>query len=324
MSLPLSSENSQTDDLIYTFGASPAFDFTAPGILFAARVSGLYHSRDGGKTWKLAYNTLGLKETLPTPAVAVSPDFEFKNHSDVFAGVSGGILHSNDGGETWQVIRFGSPPPVVSALVISPNYAEDGVLLAGTVEDGVFRSADGGTRWTPWNFGLLDLNIICLAISPNFKEDETLLAGTDSGLFRSTNGGRAWKEVNLPVEFDPVLSLAFSPNFAKDGLVWAGTESKGLLISCDGGVTWNRLAETEIPGPVNSILVSPDYADSPGLLVLQGDQLLVSRDGGGSWLEWREDLALEVGVAAVLAPCGFDAHTPVLVGLVDGSIIVVP
>jgi photosystem II stability/assembly factor-like uncharacterized protein len=318
-----SSDRSQSDDLIYAFEASPGFNFANPGILFAARVSGLYRSLDAGKTWKLAYDSLGLQESLPTPAVAIYSNFESKGQFEVFAGVSGGVLHSIDGGKTWQIMRFGSPPPVVSALVISPNYEEDGILLAGTVEDGVFRSADRGNRWTAWNFGLLDLQVISLAISPNFSEDETILAGTDSGVFRSTNGGRAWREVNLPVGYDPVLSLAFSPNFAQDSLAWAGTEAKGPLVSSDGGENWERIAEAQINGPVNAILVSPDFARNPDLLILQGEQLLVSRDRGQAWEKWREDPALEPGVSAVLAPLGFGPKAIVLAGLSNGEIITV-
>jgi hypothetical protein len=175
---------------------------------------------------------------------------------------------------------------------------------------------------TPWNFGLLDLNVICLAISPNFNDDETLLAGTDSGLFRSTNGA-AWREVDLRVGFDPVLSLAFSPGFAQDGQAWAGTETKGLLATSDGGESWSRLAEAEITEPVNAVLVSPEPADPPELLVLHDDRLLVSNDGGQSWSRWREDPALEEGAAAVLAPLGFANGTPALVALADGRIMTI-
>lgn len=319
--MALSSELSQSDDLIYAFEASPGFDFTSPGVLFAARVSGLYRSLDLGKTWLFAYDSLGLKESLPTLAVAALPSSESKEHAEVYAGVSGGILHSNDGGETWQIIRFGSPPPVVSCLVVSPNYAEDGVLLAGTVEDGVFRSGDRGSRWTAWNFGLLDLQVICLAISPAFSEDEMILAGTDSGLFRSTNGGRAWREVSLPGEYNPVLSLAFSSNFAQDGQIWAGTEAEGLMTTSDGGESWRRLAADQVKGPVNAILVSPDFARSPDVLILQGKQPLVSHDGGQSWEKWRDDPALEAGISAIFAPLNFGPQDPVLVGLSDGKIV---
>jgi len=318
-----SSDRPQSDDLIYAFGASPGFDFASPGILFAARVSGLYRSFDAGKTWKLAYDSLGLQESLPTPAVAVFSNSKSKEQFEVFAGVSGGVLHSIDGGENWQIMRFGSPPPVVSALIISPNYVEDGILLAGTVEDGVFRSADRGSRWTAWNFGLLDLQVISLAVSPNFTEDETILVGTDSGVFRSTNGGRAWREVHLPVGYDPVLSLGISPHFGADRLVWAGTEANGLLVSSDEGESWEQVAIDQIRGPVNAILVSPEFIRNPDLLILQGEKLLISHDRGQSWGKWRENPILEQGVAAVFAPLGFGPQAPVLVGLSNGRTVTV-
>lgn len=105
-----------------------------------------------------------LETPLTTVAVAVSPNFEADR--SVFAGVAGGILRSIDGGHNWYIASLSSPPPFVLTLVVSPNFAHDGTLLAGTMEDGVFRWGDRGEYWAAWNFGLLDLNVLCMAISP--------------------------------------------------------------------------------------------------------------------------------------------------------------
>jgi len=102
-------------------------------------------------------------------------------------------------GHGWRNrVRSAVKLPLVSSLVISPNYTHDGTLLAGTMEDGVFRSADRGSHWVAWNFGLLDLNVLYVAISPHFACDEILFAGTETGIFRSTNVGRAWREMDFP------------------------------------------------------------------------------------------------------------------------------
>jgi photosystem II stability/assembly factor-like uncharacterized protein len=304
-------------DIVYALAISP--NFSQDNVCFAARQSGLYRSEDGGLHWHLAYETLNLDAPLAATAVAVSPDFE-TDHS-VFAGAQGGVLRSVDGGRHWHIASFPSPPPFVSTLAVSPNFTQDGVMLAGTMEDGVFRSADRGSHWSRWNFGLLDLHIYCLALSPDFAHDETLFAGTESGIFRSKNGGRAWREVNFPIEFAPVLSLALSPNYAASGVLFAGTESSGLFFSTDQGRTWARLGQDRITDAVNGIVLSPVFPAKPDILAVLSAALSISRDGGQSWSDWKARRAFEGGITCVATPDGLAPDARLLVGLIEGGVL---
>jgi photosystem II stability/assembly factor-like uncharacterized protein len=307
-------EQAEHQDVIHALAGSPDLH-----ISLSARSSGLYRSEDGGLTWHGAYGSLNLQTPLPTAAVALSPGFA--SDRTVFAGVPGGILRSADGGHTWTAVQLRSPPPFVYSLVVSPDYAQDGVVLAGTMEDGVFRSGDRGAHWAAWNFGLLDLSVLCLSMSPAYADDETVFAGTDSGIFRSMNGGRAWRETNFPADWAPVLSLALSPGYGADGMLFAGTESAGLFRSNDQGRTWNRLGEEVIAGPVNSVVLAPDFPAQPAILALLGNALLVSRDGGRSWSDWKPGLPVDRGLTAVAAPQGLGPGAPLLVGLADGAVL---
>jgi photosystem II stability/assembly factor-like uncharacterized protein len=303
------------EDHIFQLAAAPASS-TRPVVCFAARLSGLYRSADGGQTWELAYQNLRPGETLATTAVAISPNFV--HEPAVFAGLNGALLRSYDGGVTWRPSRLASPPPAISALAISPQYIQDGRIFAGTSEDGVLASSDRGESWAAWNFGLLDLNILCLALSPDFAADETIYAGVESGLFRSMNGGRAWKEVPLPGSFDAVLSLAVSPRFAEDHTLFVGTENHGLLVSSDRGQSWRLASESTREQPVNSIILFPSGPNRLAILVLHGGGLLLSRNGGRTWKTWRARKLAGREASAILVLHGLQEG--VLVGLDDGAI----
>jgi len=302
-------------DIVYALAASP--NFAQDRICFAARDSGLYRSDDGGVTWQSAFASLNLAEPLLAMAVTVSPDFS--TDQTVFTGVPGGILRSENGGQSWQIVEFPAPAPVVSSLVISPHYADDGVVLAGTLEDGVFLSTDRGRQWAAWNFGLFDPHILCMALSPNFKNDRTVFVGTETGLFRSNNGGRSWLDIEVPVE-DAVLSLALSPGYADDGAVFIGTEAHGLFAGQNGERAWQQLGENTLADAVNTIIVSNDHPSKSDILVLLSDSLLISRDGGQSWVTAQPDLDMAQGATSLIAPQGLASQAPLLIGLVASGV----
>ena len=307
--------DTSNSDFIFQFAAAVDPD-GSNGIYFVARQSGLFRSTDSGQTWELAYESLKVRDPLPTHAVALSPNFA--HEPCVYAGLNGAILHSLDGGIRWANRQLPSPPPAISSLAVSPNYEQDGTVFAGTNEDGIIVSTDRGIRWVSWNFGLLDLTILCLAISPDFSKDETLYAGTGSGLFRSTNGGRAWRELPLPIGFDAVLSLAISPNFAQDDTLFIGTENNGILTSRDRGKSWSPLAELLREQPVNFIILSSTSQAPQEILILHGGTLLISKDGGKNWKPWQAKKVGTKDVTAILPADG--TGRPALVGFSDGTI----
>ena len=305
-------------DYVYALAVSPAVQ--RDGICFAAKASGLYRSADGGNTWQDAYRSLNLPEPLATSTVALSPDFE--KDRQVLAGTAGGVLISRDAGEAWEFVQVlperKLAKPFVTALALSPSFAQDRLALAATDQDGVLRSMDGGLSWASWNFGLLDLRILCLAFSPDFARDQTIYIGTESGIFCSKTGGRAWREVDFPMEAAPVLSLALSPQFASDGFLFAGTERSGLFISADQGKSWAGPLEGTLEEAVNPILIDP--ADPLRLVLGIATGPLFSRDGGKTWSAWKEGWASPADVTALAALGALDGESPILVGCMDGSV----
>ena len=97
------------------------------------------------------------------------------------------------------------------------------------------------------------------------------------------------------------------------------TESASLYRSGDRGRTRARLGEAAIPDAVNAIVLSPQFPARPELLVLTGDALRISRDGGATWADWQAGLVLDQGAACVAAPLGLVPGAPLLVGLAEGG-----
>ncbi len=186
--------------------------------------------------------------------------------------------------------------PIAGAIAVSigfsPNYAVDGILLGGTLEDGVFYSNDRGRTWHNKSFGMLDAAVFSLAFSPNFAHDETVFVGAETTVYTSYNGALAWKEVQIPANATPALSLALSPHFQDDHTLYIGTEYDGLYRSSDGGQSWQKPG---LPANcINALLASPEL---PGLVAATEAGVFMSADQGASWKSVLEN-ATVISLAA--------------------------
>jgi len=310
----------QTDDFLYGLAALRLAVPKDADLLFGARASGLYHSSDG-LSWTPA---MELPESQAYSATVVTVAPGRSADESIFVGLSGGIVYSRNAGETWFSSKLPSPPPVIACIAVSPNYASDGIVLAGSMEDGVLRSADRGQTWSAWNFGLLDRGVMCLSLSPDFAEDETVFAGTESSLFRSTNGGRAWREVELPSGYDPVMSLACSPDFSQQpgggGVLFAGTESQGLFRSLDRAKTWHSVGAGMLEGIIQNLYLDGSAAENLDCLAVADGKVFLSRNQGDTWCPlWEEHTLLQPAVA-VLAKDGLRPGASAWLGFSSGGV----
>ena len=293
---------------------SPAFD--RDHTCFAAQQSGLYRSHDKGQSWENVIATLSTEEPLAAQAVAFSPNYD--GDFTLFATLHGGILRSTDGGDSWQIYPLPTPPPLVSALVTSPNYIQDGQAFCATMEDGIFCTRDRGGYWAAWNFGLLDLETLSLVISPQFAHDDTLIAGTESGIYRSKNGGRAWRALDLPFEVGPVTSLVFS----LDGqTLFAGTLDGELLRSDNHGTSWVLTARFE--ESIDQIVLGQDFARSPEILLLSGAALFFSSNAGQTWGPRKSEITHPENITCFAVTNDDLASGPILVGTMDQGVVTI-
>ncbi|MEN8839442.1 MAG: glycosyl hydrolase, partial [Flavobacteriales bacterium] len=142
---------------------------------------GIYHSTDGGKSWK----DMGLKKSEHISKIIVHPT----NPKIVWVAAQGplwssggerGLYKTTDGGKTWKNTLEVNEWTGATDLVIDPNnpnilYAATwqrhrnvAVLMGGGPGSGIYKSVDGGNTWNKINKGISGENKgkIGLAISP--------------------------------------------------------------------------------------------------------------------------------------------------------------
>ena len=174
---------------------------------------GIYHSADGGKSWK----NMGLKSSEHISKIVINP----KNSQVMWVAAQGplwsaggerGVYKSTDGGKTWKKTLGEGDWVGATDLVIDPRNAD--VLYAATWQrhrtiagymgggpgTAIYKSIDGGENWTKLSNGIPSSNLgkIGLAISP--QQPDVVYAAIEldrrkGGVFKSIDQGASWNKM---------------------------------------------------------------------------------------------------------------------------------
>ena len=271
-----------------------------------------------------------LKVIVPEQSPPFDIDYDPLTGDVWVAGWASGIRRSADGGRTWE--RVVLPPDGVEAIrpdeaydfLVAPqrggegfnNYLGFSVLVdeAGTVwagtANGVNRSRPedvfpGGERaWTNFRFDgtptSLTGNFVVSIEEQPLPERNAVWMGTlqaedqaeQGGITVTRDGGETFEQVLLGVR---VYDFAFEGE-----RVYAAAREDGLLISDDGGRSWESVTRFTSPDDPDRIL-RPDadvaaVATTPGAVwvgTLNGEGVFKSTDGGGTWQRFRADVPLD-------------------------------
>ena len=248
------------------------------GTLFIAHsTAGVLRSTDGGRTWSAAsFPARG--GTVEAARLAEQTD------GTVFASVDSAIERSRDSGQTWDHLAGVPVGFEVTSLAVSPNFAADGIVVAGGdyTSRKIIRSADRGQTWQV----VFDASSIkdaaemsSVAFSPRFARDGSLFAWLqDAGLVVSTDGGINWTLRPSGESNYYGQSLLVSP---KGDKLYLGALYGHTLRSTDDGQTWADLRDNI---PDERVWSSALVFDAAGMLYLGTDVgVYRSRDGGTNW-----------------------------------------
>jgi photosystem II stability/assembly factor-like uncharacterized protein len=177
------------------------------------------------------------------------------------------VLFSFDRGNRFDTWNFGLLDLNILCLAISPNFAEDETLFAGT-QSGIFRSTNGGRAWREVDLPVGYETVLSLALSPDFAQDGILLAGTETrGLLLSADRGENWRQVGEDIFTMAVNAVILPPNFATRKEILA-LHGGSLFHSADCGDTWSPWREKTLADKdVSAVLALNGFSSGDFVLV---------------------------------------------------------
>jgi photosystem II stability/assembly factor-like uncharacterized protein len=106
------------------------------------------------------------------------------------------------------------------------------------------------------------------------------LAATNLGLYRSLDPAQGWQKLPYGTNFDTrTSSISVAP--LSPETIFVGTAASGVLVSRDGGKSWQRVSGVPTEAPVN--VIAQDLQRPNHIYVGTKQSFYMSRDGGASW-----------------------------------------
>ncbi len=253
------------------------------------RDTGLYASSDDGDTWQ---KLSGLKHPnsdfqLEIYDVLVHPS----NPDLVLVGTaSQGVYRSEDGGQTWSEANNGIPK---QGLYWDVN-ARAGTSRKTECEERYSRF-QRGEQVEPGCFYYATRTSMRLFVNPH--DENEFWYTTLNGVFVSRDLGESWQWLSDDLQGIHVHFMAFDPS--DKNTVYLGTHqgaivngevvnsSKGLLISRDGGLSWQGADGPGQGFDVRAIAVDPSNQNL--VIVGTNDPLFISNDAGRTWTQLEHE-----------------------------------
>jgi photosystem II stability/assembly factor-like uncharacterized protein len=215
---------------------------------------------------------------------AVARDAVSAGDGTLFAATGSAVARLTPGAGAWSVRRVELPG--VHCLAVDP--VRDDVVYAGSRGGGLLRSEDGGASWRP--LSLPQADVFSVAVS---RADGAVYAGCEpSMLFRSDDRGARWRELEALRELPSAPTWSFpprpwtshvraiAPNPDEADRLLVGIELGGLMLSEDGGETW----EDHRPGAQRDVHAIAWHPREAGCAYeAGGGGAAWSKDAGRTW-----------------------------------------
>jgi photosystem II stability/assembly factor-like uncharacterized protein len=272
----------------FTYSVTP--DLQDPKRLYAAThntvtAGGFFFvTNDGGASWAQARGLDG--QRVRVFSIKQDP----ANPNRMFVGTNVGIFGSMDRGMSWTQM---TPPPPKKAPVTRRPVAKGAVRRSTAVKAVVTPPVD------PNHIAAITDKVQVIEFLPGGG----LLAGTDKGLYRSLDTTKGWDKLPFGGGLNENVFVIRVPQQRPD-TIWIGTATSGVIVSRDGGRTWNKTNGAPDNVPISSIMSDPKRPDY--IYVGTTQTFYVSRDNGQSWSRRGGHLPLGNFTSILINPTNTD------------------
>jgi photosystem II stability/assembly factor-like uncharacterized protein len=242
-----------------------AVDLLGDSSLVISSFCGLHRSDDGGRSWHKLETSLG-----HVIGLAATPN-DKGGHTLAVSTYAVGVYLTDDGGESWAIANRGLWNPRTGPIALSPDFANDGTLWAGSYFQ-MMRTLDSGRSWDH------------VSVVKEVSRFEYLRRSTVRRLSRSETFSKLIPLIPVREEAEVTVPLVVvpSPAFSSDRMVFVGLTPDGVRRSTDGGTTYRLIWETQ-GSPVRSLVISPEFENDRTLFAALRDGIYRTRDAGEHW-----------------------------------------
>ncbi|HEY6549173.1 MAG TPA: transcriptional regulator, partial [Vicinamibacteria bacterium] len=188
---------------------------SAPQVLVAGTLGGVFRTEDAGATWA-RISPEGHEEIRNVNSVAIDP----RDHRVVYIGTWHLPWKTSDGGVGWRPVKTGMIDDSDVMTLNLDRRAPDTVFA--TACSGIYRSLNAGGLWSRIR-GIPSSSRRTRAFAQDPATPDTLFAGTTEGLWRSDDSSASWRLLTAKdLVVNAVLPLP-------GGVVLLGTDGAGVL-----------------------------------------------------------------------------------------------
>lgn len=242
----------------------------------------IFISDDGGRTWLPAVKNIAINRVIPYTLLQ-----DKTNPNTIYLATNVGMYRSLDRGSSWMPLTAPPAPKAKRKVVARASRTKGRRTVAAKKTPEQIAAESAAALAAQNHVAALTEKINVLSRTEDGKNG--IFAGTANGLYRTYDPTKGWDRINFGDGFDKqVFAVAHS---AQDpNTIWVGTSTGGVIVTKDGGATWEKVSGVPELIPVVAIAIDPLRPENIYVGTIQ--TLYLSRDGGKSWARRGGNLPL--------------------------------